>query len=78
MIVVILLGLVVNLVKRLYEFGYSQKWRNSMEMRNDGTCSILNEDCPEKKLTDCRECQLHCVFEDYRNRAYRMQEESEE
>lgn len=49
-----------------------------MEMRSDGTCSILNDDCPEKKFTDCKDCQLHCVFEDYRNRTYRMQEESEE
>ena len=49
-----------------------------MEMRSDGTCSILNDDCPEKKITDCRDCQLHSVFEDYRNRVYRMQEESEE
>lgn len=49
-----------------------------MEMRSDGMCSILNDDCPEKGITDCRYCQLHCVFEDYRNRTYRMQEESEE
>lgn len=49
-----------------------------MEMRSDGTCSILNDYCPEKKITDCRDCQLHCVVEDYRNRVYRMQEESEE
>lgn len=58
------------------KFGFGQKRRNIMEMRSDGTCSILNDDCPEKKLTDCRDCQLHCVVEDYRNRVYRMQEES--
>ena len=46
-----------------------------MEMRSDGTCSILNDDCPEKKITDCRDCQLHGGVEDYRNRTYRMQEE---
>ena len=50
----------------------------SMEMRSDGTCSILNDDCPEKKIADCRDCQLHSVFDDYKNRVYRMQEESEE
>ena len=49
-----------------------------MEMRSDGTCSILNDDCPEEKITDCRDCQLHCVFEDYRNRVYRLQSEVEE
>lgn len=46
-----------------------------MEMRTDGTCSILNDDCPEINITDCRECQLHSVVDDYRNRVYRMQEE---
>ena len=49
-----------------------------MEMRSDGMCSILNDDFQEKKITDCRDCQLHCVVEDYRNRVYRMQKESEE
>ena len=46
-----------------------------MEMRNDGTCRILNDDCPEINLTDCRECQLHSVFDDYMQRVYRLQEE---
>lgn len=48
-----------------------------MEMRSDGTCRILNDDCPEKNITDCRDCQLHNVVEDYRNRVCWMQEESE-
>lgn len=48
-----------------------------MKMRSDGTCSILNDDCPEKEITDCRDCKLHSVFEDYRDMTYRMQEESE-
>ena len=46
-----------------------------MEMRADGTCSILNDDCPEVNITDCRECALHSMVDDYRNRVYRMQEE---
>lgn len=49
-----------------------------MEMRNDRTCSILNDDCPEKNLDDCGYCQLHSVVEYYRHRVYVMQEESEE
>lgn len=49
-----------------------------MEKMTDGTCSILNDDCPEKNITDCRYCQLHSVVEDYRDRAYRMQEEKME
>ena len=49
-----------------------------MEMRNDRTCSILNDDCPEKNLGDCGYCQLHSVVEYYRHRVYVMQEESEE
>lgn len=43
-----------------------------------GICSILNDDCPEKNLDDCRYCQLHLVVEDYRQRVWKMQEESEE
>ena len=46
-----------------------------MEMRSDGTCSILNDDCPEECIRDCRECQLHSVFNDYKERVYRLQEE---
>ena len=46
-----------------------------MEMRADGTCSILNDECPEINCNDCRECQLHSVFDDYMNRGFRMQEE---
>lgn len=49
-----------------------------MEMRIDGTCSILDDDCPEKNLDDCRYCQLHSVVEDYRQRVYRMQEAESE
>lgn len=52
--------------------------RNNMEMKSNGMCSILNDECPEKKITDCRDCQLHCVFEEYRNRTYRMHSEVEE
>lgn len=39
-----------------------------MEMRADGTCSILNDDCPEVNITDCRECQLYQTVEDYREK----------
>lgn len=48
-----------------------------MEKMTDGTCSILNDTCPEKNNTDCRYCQLYSVVEDYRDRAYRMQEEKD-
>ena len=41
----------------------------------DGTCSILNDTCPEKNIMDCRYCQLHSVVEDYRDRVYRKQGE---
>lgn len=48
-----------------------------MEKMTDGTCSILNDTCPEKNIMDCRYCQLHSVVEDYRDRVYRMQEEND-
>lgn len=46
-----------------------------MEKMTDGTCSILNDTCPEKNIMDCRYCQLHSVVEDYRDRVYRKQGE---
>ena len=48
-----------------------------MEKMTDGTCSILNDTCPEKNIMDCRYCQLHSVVEDYRDRVYRKQEEND-
>lgn len=39
-------------------------------------CKDFEEICPEKELEDCRWCQLHSVFEDYRQKVYKMQEES--
>ncbi len=49
-----------------------------MEKMTDGTCSILNDTCPEKNIMDCRYCKLHSVVEDYRDRVYRKQEENDE
>lgn len=43
--------------------------RNSMKLKRDGTCSILNDDCPEKNA-DCKQCNLNSVFQDYQKKIY--------
>ena len=45
-----------------------------MEMRADGTCSILNNDCPETTLVDCKDCRLHQTVEEYKEKAEILQE----
>lgn len=47
-----------------------------MEMRSDGTCSILNDDCPEKKITDCKDCQLAGDCRRHRRILRKLQTES--